>query len=81
MPWPAVCSSSTIVLPRRRVAQQLEERVGDQRQAVRFVAGRVAARMQHDAEQAERFGAIELVAHRLERLPRSAGLVVARLIR
>ena len=69
VPWPAVCSSSTIVLPRRRSRSSSSSAVGDQREPVRFAARGVAARMQHDAEQPERLGAIELVAHRLDRLP------------
>ena len=41
----------------------------------------VAARVQHDTEQAERFGAIELVGHRVDRLPAKPGFAVARLMR
>ena len=56
-------------MPRFPGAQELEERAGDELQPVGLAAPRVAARMQHDAEQPERLGAIELVAHRLDRLP------------
>ena len=52
--------------------QQRDERFGNQRQTVGFVARRVAARMQDDAEQSERFGAIDLVAHRVDGLLRAA---------
>ena len=50
-------------------AQQLEERRGDEREAIGLVARGIASRVQDDAEQAERFGAIDLVAHRLDRHP------------
>ena len=38
VPWPAVCSSRTIVLPRRRARSSSSSAVGDQRQAVGFAA-------------------------------------------
>ena len=50
-------------------AQQLEQRIGYERQSFRFAPDRVSAGMEDDAEQAERFGAIEFVTHRLHRLP------------
>jgi hypothetical protein len=53
--------------------QQLEERLRDQAQAVGFAAGGIAARVQHDAQQAEGFGAIDLVAHCRHRLPPQGG--------
>src|SRR5205823_7552463 len=43
-------------------AQQLEERRGDEREAIGLVPRGIASRVQDDAEQAERFGAIDLVA-------------------
>ena len=48
--------------------KELDEAPGNERETVGFAAGRVAARVQHDAEQPQRLGAIELVAHRLHRL-------------
>ena len=51
------------------LAQQIEQSVGDQLEPFGFVADRVAAGMEDDAEQSERLGAIDLVAHRVKRLP------------
>ena len=68
VPWPAVCSRMTIVLPRRRAGEKLQQAIGDEIEAGRFAAQGVAARMEHDAEQTQRFGAVDLVGHRLERL-------------
>ena len=55
-------------------AEQFEQCVGNQREAAGGIAGCIAAGMQHHAEQAERLGAIELVAHRLERLAAERGV-------
>ena len=60
-------------LPAAPRTQQPKQRAGDQLQPLRFAAARVAARMQHDAEQPERLRAIELVAHRLDRLRAQRG--------
>ena len=48
--------------------EKLEQAVGNQGETLGLAANRVAAGMQNDAEQAEGFGAIELVGHRLHRL-------------
>ena len=50
------------------LAQERVERFGDQREPVGLAAVRIAARMQDDAEQPQRFGAIDLVAHCGDRL-------------
>jgi hypothetical protein len=49
--------------------QQLEQPFRDQLESFRFAADRVAARMQHHAEQPECLRAIELVAHCFHRSP------------
>ncbi len=50
-------------------AKQLEQPAGNQREPIRLVAGGVTAGMQDDAHESERLGAIDLVAHRVKRLP------------
>ena len=74
VPWPAVCSRMTIVRPAPALRKESGERFGDEREPVRRAAIGVAARMQHDAEQPQRFGAIELVGHRFDRLPAQPGI-------
>jgi hypothetical protein len=49
-------------------AQQLQQSVRDQRQAVRIAPCRIAARVQDDTQQTERLRAIDLVSHGFERL-------------
>ena len=81
-PCPAVCSSSTIVLRRGRALKPTRSAVGDQAQPVLFGACGAGARMNDDAEQAERVRAIELVDEGRDRLiAKQRGAVVARLMR
>ncbi len=48
--------------------EQVDESVGDQIESRGLATRRVAARVKHNPEQTQRFGAIQLVGHRRERL-------------
>jgi len=50
------------------LAKKAAQPISDERQAGCFIAHRVTPWMEHDAHQAQRFGTIQLVAHRFEGL-------------
>ena len=68
LPWPAVCSSRIIVFPRGRAFSTCVSALEMSESACSVGARQPGAGMQHDAEQAERFGAIHFLAERGDRL-------------
>ena len=68
VPCPAVCSSRMRTRPRAPLPQQRAQSVGDEPQPAFLSAGRERARMHDEPVEAERFGAIDLLAEGGERL-------------
>src|SRR5262245_39864089 len=59
-------------LPAPSFADETEQRIGDELQSVCLVPCCVTPRMEHDSEQSERFGPIELVGHCVDGLAAQA---------